>query len=157
MAKTVTSSAAFPASPRTLYRMFLDAGEHGAAIGASARIRPRVGGSFSIWEGQLTGRTLLLKPGRMIVQSWRSSTFRADDPDSILVLTFSGDARQGRISLVHVNVPDHDAAGVKQGWSRYYWKPWQAYLAAPGGKGRRAPAPRARTRAQARTRRARAE
>jgi activator of HSP90 ATPase len=144
MAKTVTSSATFPASPRTLYRMFLDSKEHGAAIGAAARIQPRVGGSFSVWDGQLTGRTLLLKPGKMIVQAWRSGAFHGDDPDSILVLTFSGDAKQGRIALVHVNVPDHDVAGVKQGWSEYYWKPWQAYLAARKGKPRRTPARKGR-------------
>jgi len=131
MPKTITSSATFPASPRTLYRMFLSSKEHGAACGADARIAPRVGGTFSIFGGTLTGRTLLLKPGRMIVQSWHSSSFKPNDPDSVLVLTFSGDAERGTISLVHVNVPDHNAQGVKEGWPSYYWKPWAAYLARP--------------------------
>ncbi len=132
MAKTIASAATFPASPRTLYRMFLSSKEHAAACGGGdARIAPRVGGTFSLFGGSLSGRTLLLKPGRMIVQAWRSSAFRPDDPDSVLVLTFSGDAKRGKISLVHVNVPDHDAQGVRKGWPAYYWKPWAAYLAKP--------------------------
>jgi activator of HSP90 ATPase len=139
MAKTITQSATFPASPKTLYRMFLGSKEHSAATGGKARIAPRVGGKFTAWGGSLWGRTLLLKPGKMIVQSWRSSSFNSDDPDSVLVLSFSGDAKQGKISMVHVNVPDHDAQGVKEGWVAYYWKPWSVYLAkleqgAKGGK-----------------------
>ena len=129
MAKTIIQSAAFPASPKTLYRMFLSSKEHAAACGGgTARIVPRVGGTFSIFDGTLTGRTLLLKPGRMIVQAWRSSTFKPNDPDSILILTFDGDAKRGTVSMVHANVPDHDAAGIRSGWPAYYWRPWKAYL-----------------------------
>ena len=129
MAQNIVQTAAFPASPQTLYRMFLSSKEHGAACGgAPARIAPRVGGTFSIFDGSLTGRTLLLKPGRMIVQAWRSSAFKPTDPDSILVLTFDGDAKRGTISMVHAQVPDHDAAGVRKGWPAYYWGPWKAYL-----------------------------
>jgi activator of HSP90 ATPase len=131
MAKTITQSVSFPASPKTLYRMFLSSKEHGAACGgAQARIVPRVGGTFSIWDGQLTGRTLLLKPGRMIVQAWRSTGFKPTDPDSILILTFDGDAKRGTLSMVHANVPDHDAEGVRSGWPSYYWRPWKSYLEA---------------------------
>ena len=34
----------------------------------------------------------------------------------------------GGIELVHVNVADHDFAGVSQGWEKYYWTPWRKYL-----------------------------
>ena len=43
-------------------------------------------------------------------------------------------ARGGRIDLVHANVPAHDYAGVKTGWTRYYWQPWKAYLRTSGRK-----------------------
>ena len=131
MPVTLQQSATFPASPGTLYRMFLSSKEHSAACGGQARISPRVGGKFTAWEGSLWGRTLLLKPGRMIVQSWRSSGFAASDADSILILTFSGDAKRGKISMVHAHVPESDADGVRKGWPLYYWKPWAAYLAQP--------------------------
>ena len=34
----------------------------------------------------------------------------------------------GRIDLMHVNVADHDVEGVSEGWKKYYWDPWRAYL-----------------------------
>jgi hypothetical protein len=27
-------------------------------------------------------------------------------------------------------VPQYDHDGVTQGWTKYYWEPWKAYLAA---------------------------
>ncbi len=136
MPKTITQSATFPASPQTLYRMFLSSKEHSAACGGKAVISPKVGGKFTAWDGALWGRTLYLKPGKMIVQSWRSAGFKPADADSVLILTFSGDKKRGKISMVHANVSDQDAKGVATGWPHYYWKPWAAYLdrQAMGGK-----------------------
>jgi hypothetical protein len=34
------------------------------------------------------------------------------------------------VDLVHVGVPQHDQNGVRNGWAKYYWKPWKKYLAA---------------------------
>ena len=128
MAKNIVQAVTFPVSPQTLYRMFLSSKEHSAACGGEARIAPRVGGKFTAWGGALWGRTLLLKPGKLIVQSWRSTGFKPGDSDSILILNFSGDAKRGRITMVHANLPESDAKGVTKGWPMYYWKPWAAYL-----------------------------
>jgi hypothetical protein len=45
-----------------------------------------------------------------------------------LVLTFWAHGRGGRIQLTHVNVADSDFAGVSEGWAKYYFIPWRAYL-----------------------------
>jgi hypothetical protein len=52
--------------------------------------------------------------------------------DSTLVLAFYPDEGGARIELVHVNVADHDFAGVSQGWEKYYWTPWRKYLEKQG-------------------------
>ena len=76
------------------------------------------------------GRTMLeVVAPKLIVQSWRSTQFRDEDPDSTLILMLSADVGAGRIDLVHLDVPDHDYAGVQQGWKQYYWDPWRAFLA----------------------------
>ena len=49
--------------------------------------------------------------------------------DSILVLTFWPEGKGSRIELVHVNVPEEDFAGISEGWAKFYWNPWRAYLA----------------------------
>ena len=43
--------------------------------------------------------------------------------------SFTPNGRQGRIDLVHVNVPDHDYTGVSKGWKEHYWRPWRRFLA----------------------------
>src|ERR1700689_2782199 len=47
----------------------------------------RLGGKrIAAFGGQIRGRNLVIVPGKMIVQSWRASHWKAEDPDSILVL-----------------------------------------------------------------------
>jgi uncharacterized protein YndB with AHSA1/START domain len=128
MARTITLAVHLPAKPAQLYRMYLDPKQHAAFTGAPVRIAARAGARFEAFGGALTGTILQLIPRRLIVQSWRSTEFAKGDLDSTLVLSFWPDRRGGRIELTHVNVADRDFAGVSEGWTKYYWNPWRAYL-----------------------------
>ncbi len=128
MPKTIQQSVTLPATPATLYRMYLDPRRHAGITGAPVKIGAKPGSAFRAFNGALSGRMLYTRPGRMIVQTWRSTGFGRKDLDSILVLTFSPRGRSGRIQLVHANVADRDVRGVSGGWKKYYWKPWRAYL-----------------------------
>jgi len=132
MAKTIVQSATFRASPAALFELYIDSKKHSAAVGSKVTVSRRAGGRFSAFGGGLTGRNLIVNPGRMIVQSWRSRGWKKADPDSILILTFNNAPGGGRVELVHANVPDHDYAGIKSGWVKYYWKPWKTYLTRRG-------------------------
>jgi activator of HSP90 ATPase len=128
MPRTIQQSVTLPAPAAQLYRMYLDPKRHAAITGAPVRIGARPGAPFRAFDGALSGKMLLTRPGRMIVQTWRSTGFGARDIDSTLVLTFWPRGRSGRIQLVHVNVADRDVRGVTKGWKTYYWNPWRAYL-----------------------------
>ena len=128
MPRTITLAAHLPAPPARLYRMYLDPVKHGAFTGAPVTIAPRAGAVFKAFGGALRGKILQLVPNRLIVQSWRSTEFAKADLDSTLVLTFWPEKGGGRIELTQVNVADSDFAGVSEGWSKYYWIPWRAYL-----------------------------
>ncbi len=128
MTRAIQQSVVLPAPPDELFRTFLDSKAHAAVTGAPAKTSKRVGGKWSAHGGSIFGRNLAIVPGRMIVQAWRSCVFKRHEPDSILVLTFSEAKGGGRIDLVHVNVPSYDHKGVREGWPKYYWKPWKAYL-----------------------------
>ena len=80
------------------------------------------------FNGALSGTILATVRPKLIVQSWRSTSFKGDDPDSTLILSFSSVGDDGRIDLVHLDVPDHDYEGVNKGWEKYYWTPWRNYL-----------------------------
>ena len=43
--------------------------------------------------------------------------FNDNDPDSTLILTFTPVGAEGRIDLVHLDVPIHDHQGVTEGWT----------------------------------------
>jgi activator of HSP90 ATPase len=132
MPKLVKQSVVLPASAQELYAMYLNPRTHAAITGHKVVIGARPGARFRAFDGVLTGRILQTIPGRLIVQAWRSRLFHKDDLDSTLVLRFTPGDGKGRIDLAHINVPDHDYEGVKNGWKQYYWNPWRKFLAARG-------------------------
>ncbi|MGA3068170.1 MAG: SRPBCC domain-containing protein [Tepidisphaeraceae bacterium] len=131
MTKPIVQSVKFAASAMELYELYMDPKRHAAFTGGGkVKISAKPGSPFSAFDKMLSGSTLLAVPGKLIVQRWRSHIFKETDPDSILVIYFRQDGKQGRIDLTHVNVPPHDHAGVTQGWKTYYWEPLAKYLRA---------------------------
>jgi uncharacterized protein YndB with AHSA1/START domain len=131
MPRNITMAVHLACSAARLYRMYLDPKQHSAFTGAPVKIAARAGAVFEAFGGAIKGTILQVVPNRLIVQSWRSRMFGRSDLDSTLVLSFWPEKGGGRIELTHVNVADHDFAGVSEGWSKYYWLPWRQYLAAP--------------------------
>jgi activator of HSP90 ATPase len=129
MSALIRQSVVLKAMPAALFDAFLDSRKHSKITGAPAKVSRRPGGRFTAFGGALSGHNLLLVPGRIIVQAWRSTQFKTGDPDSILILTFNKVAGGTRIDMVHVNVPAHDHRGVTKGWPKYYWTPWKSHLA----------------------------
>lgn len=128
MRNVITDSVVLPAAAERLFGMYLDPALHAAFTGFPVTIAAVPGAKFEAFEGQLSGQILHVVESRLIVQSWRSTQFNDEDPDSTLILSFIPQGDQGGIELVHLDVPDHDFEGVMQGWSQYYWKPWSAWL-----------------------------
>jgi uncharacterized protein YndB with AHSA1/START domain len=128
MPRTIHLAAALPARPDELFDMYLDPDLHADITGGPVSIGTRAGTEFRAFDGALRGRILHVVPKRLIVQSWRAAHWKESDIDSTLILTFWPQGRGARIELVHVNVADHDFAGVSQGWELYYWAPWRVYL-----------------------------
>jgi activator of HSP90 ATPase len=129
MRNVIRQTAVLPASADRLFDMYIDPSTHQAITGGFVEIGDERGSKFKAFDGALTGTILEVIKPRLIVQSWRSSAFKADDPDSTLILNFTQEGDEGRIDLIHLDVPDHDFDGVTQGWEKYYWTPWRAYLA----------------------------
>ncbi|MFZ0038828.1 MAG: SRPBCC domain-containing protein [Candidatus Acidiferrales bacterium] len=129
MAHVIRQTVTLTMPATELYETFLDSQKHTAVTGMPAEVNREVGGSFSAFGGQIRGKTLAFVPNRMIVQAWRASHWKNEDPDSILILIFSKAKAGGTIDLTHVNVPKYDRKGVTNGWPSYYWNPWKAYLA----------------------------
>src|SRR5258706_11419244 len=128
MSSTIALAVDLPATPARLYRMYLSPKLHGAFTGSPVQIAARAGARFSAFGGALSGTILQVIPSKLIVQSWRSTHFGRRDIDSTLVLRFLPHGKGARIELTHVNVAERDFGGVTEGWSKYYFIPWRAYL-----------------------------
>jgi activator of HSP90 ATPase len=126
--RVIEQSVALPAPAESLYTMYMDPARHAEITGGKVVISARPGSKFSAFDGTLSGTTLAVVQRRLIVQSWRSKKFHASDPDSTLILAFVPHGEEGRIDLVHLDVPTHDYDGVNEGWEIYYWAPWRAHL-----------------------------
>ncbi len=131
MRSTIRDSVVLPARAEVLYASYLDPAKHATITGAPVTISAEPGSPFSAFGGSLSGTTLVAIPSRLVVQSWRSTNFNADDPYSTLFLAFvpDEDENHGRIDLIHLDVPEVDYQGVTDGWEKYYWTPWRRYLA----------------------------
>ena len=129
MRNVIRQTVVLPASAERLFGMYLDSSTHQAITGAFVDIGDERGSKFKAFDGALTGTILEVVKPRLIIQSWRSNAFKPEDPDSTLILSFTPEGDVGRIDLIHLDVPDHDYDGVTQGWEKYYWAPWRAYLA----------------------------
>jgi uncharacterized protein YndB with AHSA1/START domain len=128
MSCNITLAVDLPAAPARLFRMYLDPRLHAAFTGSPVTIAAKPGARFEAFGGALGGTILQVVPNRLIVQSWRSTHFGKRDIDSTLVLVFKPQRKGGRIELTHVNVAEQDFGGVSEGWSKYYFVPWRAYL-----------------------------
>ena len=118
-----------PASPQAVYEAWLSSAGHSAMTGAKAKASKTVGAPYSAWDGYIVGRNLELDPNRRIVQSWRTSEFAADDPDSTVTIMLTPLVAATRLELRHAGVPDGQTAYENEGWRNFYFEPMQAYFA----------------------------
>ena len=132
MRSIIYQTVTLPACAEALFDMYMDPARHAAITGQPVVIGEDRGAEFRAFGDMLSGTMLQVVRPRLIVQSWRSPHWGLDDPDSTLILSFVPQPEGGRIELVHVNVVDADFAGVSQGWEKFYWTPWRAYLTSKG-------------------------
>lgn len=125
MRNFITQSVTLPAPADILYKMYVNSELHAAITGGQAEVHAEPGGNFTAFDGTLTGTILHVVKSKLIVQTWRSASFKENDPDTTLILNFSTIGGKGRIDMVHLDVPAHGYNRIKDGWHTFYWQPWR--------------------------------
>ena len=131
MALEFTVSALIPADPDAVYTAWLDADLHSEMTGGAATVDPTVGGTFMAWGDHITGKNLELEPGKRIVQSWRTTDFEQNDPDSQIDVRFEEADGGCKVTLHHSNLPPHGTR-YESGWVSHYFEPMQKYFGRTG-------------------------
>ena len=127
--RTIRQVVIFRAPPHDVYELLMDERKHAAFTGGTARIGRRVGGSFSIYDGYITGENLELVQDERIVQSW----IPAEDcwPEGhVSKVTFTLKPSKGgtKLVLTHEGIPVDCGDRFDVGWREHYWAPMKRAL-----------------------------
>ncbi|MGA2639347.1 MAG: SRPBCC domain-containing protein [Spirochaetia bacterium] len=125
---SIKVSAVIPADPKAVYDAWMSSKGHAAMTGSGAKITARVGGTYSAWDGYISGKTLELEPGSRILQSWRTTEFGEADPDSSLEVLLQKAKGGTKVTLVHKNIPAGQGEEYRKGWLDFYFKPMKEYF-----------------------------
>jgi len=123
-----TLSEVIAAKPAEIYQAWLSSEGHTAMTGSPARVDGRVGGEFSAWDGYIFGKTLELTPNQHIAQTWRTSEFPDDAPDSRVEVELEEVTGGTKITLTHSNMPANQVDSYRQGWEDFYFTPMKEYF-----------------------------
>ena len=85
--------------------------------GYPADMKAEEGYEFSLWEGDITGKNLEVKPNKRLVQEWYFGD-RAEC--SIAALDLKRDGACTRVVLRHTNIPEEVYEEITEGWREYY-------------------------------------
>jgi len=125
---TIVQEEMFEAAPMDVYEAFVEPAQHAAFTGSTATGEPVEGGAFTAWDGYIEGRHERLVPGARIVQTWRTTEFPDDHPDSRLDLELRPEPSGGtRLRMTHSGVPRSQAKQYEKGWVEHYWTPLRSY------------------------------
>lgn len=127
MALEFVVSTLLPATPHEVYDTWMASEGHSAMTGSPATISPEVGGEFDAWDGYIHGKNLVLEPGVLIVQSWRTSEFSDDEKDSLIEINLKPVGDQTELTLRHSQLPPHGTQ-YEEGWVESYFEPMKEYF-----------------------------
>lgn len=127
MSKTIRQTATFKASPHAVYELLMDSKKHASFTGGAASISRKVGGKFSVSDGEIQGENLELVPDQKIVQTWRYSDWEVG-VYSRATFALEQVGTKTRLTFTQSGVPDEHYEDIKQGWKDYYWTPLKELL-----------------------------
>lgn len=128
MSESFEVSTVLPATAERIYEAWLSSNEHAAFIGSSAEIDAAVGGRFSMWDGYIEGVNEELEPNRRIVQSWRTTEFPPESPDSRLEIVLEAVEGGTRLTLSHTELPEGQGKQYRDGWQEHYFERMREYF-----------------------------
>ena len=97
--------------------------------GGKAEASKELGAGHSAWNGYITGVNIQLLPGLRIIQTWRTSEFPPEHPDSTITVDLNRVKSGTKLTLWHNGVPDGQTSYQQHGWRDHYFEPMRAYFA----------------------------
>ncbi|HEX4849665.1 MAG TPA: SRPBCC domain-containing protein, partial [Puia sp.] len=94
---------------------------------SSAKIDPKEGGTFSVFDGHIVGRFLELVPDERIVSSWRVVDWNPGDYS--IVRFVLKQQRSGTLLIFdHIGFQEGLKEHLTNGWQQHYWDALTKYF-----------------------------
>jgi activator of HSP90 ATPase len=138
MTKSIEVNKVFLVPTRVLYRAFLDSQDLSRMLMSPASITPAVGGSFSYFNGGVSGSVTHMDPDSEIQQSWRFAQWE-DNVFSTLQISFESlGPEKTEIIVKQTGIPENDKHGnggqdrlVLSGWNDRFFLGLEKILGFP--------------------------
>ena len=122
--KSIEEEIVIKGTPHEIYEVFMDEKKHSKLTESKAKVSREIGGSFSIYEGALSGKNVELIQDKKIVQTWRGDGENwPKGYYSTITLVLEPVDKGTRIKFTHTDIPEGAYESVKEGWDNYYWSP----------------------------------
>ncbi|PTM11169.1 MAG: hypothetical protein DA407_02200 [Bacteroidetes bacterium] len=122
-----TLTTTIKATAKQIYKSWLSTQGHTKMTGGVAFVSDKVGETFTVWDGYITGANVALEPYNRIVQSWRSTNFEDHEADSQIEVLLSEHNDETILTLKHTNLPE-SGEHYKKGWDEHYFTPMKKYF-----------------------------
>ncbi|MBN4064215.1 SRPBCC domain-containing protein [Dehalococcoides mccartyi] len=126
--KRFSVTTELPASPKVVFDAWLNSGSHSEMTQSPATATTEIAGGFTAHDGYINGINLEVEDGKRILQTWRTTEFDDEDPDSSVELIFEAIPTGTRLTLNHWNIPTDQADGYETGWQDFYFSPMLEYF-----------------------------
>ena len=122
--KSIKQEIVINSTPHEIYEVFIDAKKHSKLTESKAKVSREIGGSFSIYEGALSGKNVELIQDKKIVQTWRGDGENwPKGYYSTITIILEPNDKGTLIKFSHVDIPEASYESVNEGWDTYYWEP----------------------------------
>lgn len=129
MAYEFTVVDVIPATPKQIYDTWLDSRGHAKMTGnRPATVTANEGRWFTALKGFVVGKNVTLEPNHRIVQMLRTREFLESDADSQIEVVLETVSDGTRITIRHMNVPDHLTKYRDAGWQSNYFEPMKQFF-----------------------------
>ena len=133
--KTIQQIVHFNAPPEYIYDCLIQSKLHAQFTGEAAHISPIVGGTFTAYGDYISGKNLVLQPGKKIVQQWYCHDLPKNSITEVMFIfrheTVIKNKKKSvgtKLNFTHKNIPSSTDADLASGWKDYYWKPLKEFL-----------------------------
>lgn len=90
-----------------------------------AKMQAKVNTKFTLWGGDIYGKNIRVKKPALLQQDWFAGEW---SKASFVSIQLTKERAGTKVTLVHRNIPDKSAPGIRSGWKDYYFGPLTEYV-----------------------------